>query len=206
VELLVVVVIIAILMSMLFPAIRFANEGGRKSKASTEIRQITTAVQAFYTEYGRYPFVEENRRPIDVAVGDAGIGLKIPNRELFYTLRAMDRGVNTDAAVNPRRVAYFQGNNASDPDHPHGFLTQSSKGSSEEMDCFFDPWGRQYCVAIDFSYDGRLKLAYADFAGENAPAAGVGAFSLGLDNSLGASGNQCYLRGDKLSDDVISWK
>ena len=65
--------------------------------------------------------------------------------------------------------------------------------------CYFDPWGCEYNVAFDYSYDGKLKVAYG---GEDNPRVSVGAFSLGLDRSLGASGNGKL---DK-ADDLASWK
>jgi prepilin-type N-terminal cleavage/methylation domain-containing protein len=205
VELLTVIAIIVILLGLLFPTIRVAKEGGRKARASAEVRRIAVAVQSFHTEYGRYPILPPSGRPgIDVAVGDECIGLKIRNRELFYSLRSMNAGMNTEFAVNPRKVVYFEGPNASDSEHPHdGFLTNAKDG--DQRDCYFDPWGREYCVAIDYSYDGILKLAYMDYSGDHAPRIGVGAFSLGADQSLGASGNMTTVDGKKTADDVISW-
>jgi prepilin-type N-terminal cleavage/methylation domain-containing protein len=206
IELLVVILIIAILMGLLLPVIHSVKEGGRKSQAAAEVARIVAAVQAFHMEYGRYPAVGPNGET-DIAVGDSGAGLKIPNRELFYTLRAIDAGVNTNAAVNRRRVVYFEGNDVSDPDHPRsGFLSESNCRRSAERDCYFDPWERQYCVAIDLSYDQKLKLCYSDFSGDNAPAVGVGAFSLGPDQLLGTRGNRYYVEGAKKSDDLISWR
>jgi len=208
IELLVVIGIIAILMTLLFPAIKVIKESGRKSQAASEVNRIAIAVQAFHTEYGRYPAVSfKGITKADMAVGDSGIGLRIPNRELFYTLRAIDAGINAGGVVNPRRVVFFEGNNVSDPDNPrNGFLSQSNGRRSAERDCYFDPWERQYCVAIDYSNDRKMKIRYADFTGENAPAIGVAAFSLGPDRSLGASGNLSYVKDGKKSDDLISWR
>jgi len=196
-----------VLLSLLFPAIKTIKESGKKARASAEVRRIVTAVESFRTEYGRYPLLPASGRPgIDVAVGAKCIGLKIRNRELFYTLRAIDAGINTEHAVNTRKVVYFEGPHVSDSDHPHdGFLTISK--DADERDCYFDPWGREYCVAIDYSYDGILKLAYMDYSGDHAPRIGVGAFSLGADQSLGASGNMATMDGatKQAADDVISW-
>ena len=207
IELLVVLAIVTILMGLLLPVVHSVKEGGRKSQAAAEVTRIVAAVQAFHLEYGRYPAVSATGK-MDIAVGDSGIGLRIPNRELFYTLRAIEAGVNTNAAVNRQRVVYFEGNDVSDPDHPrNGFLSQSVKSRrSAERDCYFDPWERQYCVALDLSYDQKVKLCYSDFCGDNAPAIGAGAFSLGPDQLLGARGNRFYVKGGKKSDDLISWR
>src|SRR4029078_3231934 len=118
---------------------------------------------------------------------------------------SMDAGINSDFAVNPRKVVYFEGPNVADPAHPqNGFLRCTNEG--DEQDCYFDPWGREYCVAINYSYDGTLKLAYTDYSGEHAPRIGVGAFLLGPDQSLCSSGNMAVVDGTKVSDDVISWQ
>ena len=215
VELLTVIAIIAVLMALLFPVIGRVKEGGRKSTAAGDVQRIVTAVHAFKAEYGKYPQLPvavpigrgASKGPVDVAVGDPGIGLSIPNRQLFYTLRAIEQGVNSSHQVNPRKVVFFDGKNVPDPDSPRsGFLTKNSRTHPAGYDCFFDPWERQYCIAIDYSYDDHLKLKYTDLSGENAPRLGVAAFSLGPDQSLGAQGNESYSKGKTTADDVISFR
>src|SRR5678816_2465308 len=184
-ELLTVITIIAVLMSLLFPAIRMVKESSKKALASGEVHRIATAVEAFHTEYGRYPLLPPAGRPgNDVAVGPRCIGMKIRNRELFYTLCSIDAGINSDFAVNPRKVVYFEGPNVSDAKNPKNGFLRGGSADGDERDCYFDPWGNEYCVAIDYSYDGTLKLAYMDYSGDHAPRVGVGAFSVGADQSL----------------------
>lgn len=205
VELLVVIAIIAILSGLLFPMINAVKESSRKAQAAGEVNRITVAVQAFYTEYGKYPSVRTGNIDVDTAVGDAAAGLKIPNRELFFSLCAVEKGVNTGAVMNPRRVVFFEGKEVADPDHPrNGFLSQSSERRSAEQDCYFDPWERQYCVAIDYSYDQKVKVRYASCGYE--PMVGVAAFSLGPDHSLGTRGSPSYSKGETKSDDLTSWR
>src|ERR1043166_6908161 len=55
IELLVVIAIIAILIGLLFPAFRGAQNQAKKVQVKNDLTQIVTAVNAFYTEYGRYP-------------------------------------------------------------------------------------------------------------------------------------------------------
>ena len=59
IELLVVITIIIILMGLLFPAFRGAQDQAKKAQAKNDLVQIVTAINAFYTEYGQYPCVAQ---------------------------------------------------------------------------------------------------------------------------------------------------
>src|SRR5438067_7180434 len=55
IELLVVIAIIAILLGFVFPVFQGVQDRAKKVQAKNDLTQIVTAVNAFYTEYGRYP-------------------------------------------------------------------------------------------------------------------------------------------------------
>src|SRR5438105_15366823 len=55
IELTVVMLIIATLAALLMTGASGAFERARKTQAKNDVIQIATAVNAFYTEYGRYP-------------------------------------------------------------------------------------------------------------------------------------------------------
>lgn len=55
IELMVVIGIIVILLSLAFPVFQGVLERTKKVQAKNDLTQIVTAVNAFYTEYGRYP-------------------------------------------------------------------------------------------------------------------------------------------------------
>ena len=55
IELLVVIAIIAILIGLLFPAFKAVQNQARQTQAKNDLTQIVNAVNAFYTDYGRYP-------------------------------------------------------------------------------------------------------------------------------------------------------
>ena len=55
IELLVVIVIIAVLMGLAFPVFSSIQNQAKKTQAKNDLTQIVTAVNAFYTEYGKYP-------------------------------------------------------------------------------------------------------------------------------------------------------
>src|SRR3954467_11448096 len=84
IELLVVISIIMVLMGLLFPAFRGAQDQAKKVQAKNDLTQIVTAVNAFYTEYGRYP---------TIAAADAaatyGAGGANPTSELLNELRGI---------------------------------------------------------------------------------------------------------------------
>src|SRR5438046_4854319 len=87
IELLVVIAIIALLMGLLFPAYRAVQNQARQTQAKNDLTQIVAAVNAFYTEYGKYPLV----------TADTTI---TSNADLFYSLRAVAFGANGGNAVN----------------------------------------------------------------------------------------------------------
>ena len=206
IELLVVIAIISILMGLLLPALAIVREQARRVQASQDVKNIVVAVKQYHTEYGTYPRVTEAAVEGDVLVGETDAKATIDNGALFDALRAIDRGPNANHALNPKRLIFIEGRAARDAAEPRaGF---ADKPESQKRGGFYDPWGRQYGVVIDADADHTLTVAeqYRDFAGENAPRAGVGAFSMGKDGKLGTKGDALFRKGTTTSDDVISWQ
>src|SRR4026207_2392887 len=92
IELLVVIGIIAILVGLLFPAFKAVQTQARETQAKNDLTQIVNAVNAFYTDYGKYPLVTA-----DAIYGPAAN----PNNTLFNVLRAQD------ATNNPRQIVFI---------------------------------------------------------------------------------------------------
>src|SRR5437868_13081551 len=92
IELLIVISIIVILMGLLFPAFKGVQDQAKRTQAKNDLTQIVTAVNAFYTEYGRYP----------VVTADAIItSSSTPNQcDIISSLRAVSQCANTNNAVN----------------------------------------------------------------------------------------------------------
>jgi prepilin-type N-terminal cleavage/methylation domain-containing protein len=210
IELLTVIAIIAILMGLLFPAIGTIKESARKTQAKNDVTNIVAAVKQYYTEYGKFPPVQEGAAATetDTAVGEEEAGVVADNSALFNTLRSIPQGLNAnpDYKYNPRRIVFFEGKAATDPAAPRAGFSDSEQATKKG--CFYDPWGKQYCVVIDTNYDNVIKLdeQYNDFGSNNAPRVGVGVFSLGKDGKLGTKGDKTYRKGTTNSDDVISWQ
>src|SRR6476619_6572558 len=87
IELLVVIAIIAILIGLLFPAFKAVQNQARQVQAKNDLTQIVNAVNAFYTDYGKYP----------LATDDSTI---TNNSGLMYTLRADPTPVNGNPNAN----------------------------------------------------------------------------------------------------------
>src|SRR3989440_7982230 len=80
IELLVVIAIIAILIGLLFPAFKAVQNQARQTQAKNDLTQIVNAVNAFYTDYGKYPIAASGA---DVIYGPGGTA----NNALFNELQ-----------------------------------------------------------------------------------------------------------------------
>ncbi len=211
IELLVVITIIAILMGLLFPAINIVKEQARKAEAKAAVTQVAAAVKQYYNEYGKYPIGDLTVNDDDLVYGETGNS----NELLFNILRCVKLD-SFSTNPNPRRIVFFEGKTASNPDAPRGgfVASDSSKGTPNS---FVDPWGKQYVVVIDANYDNVIKkLPHLDFQGEGKePLTGVAVYSLGKDGDFGFSAASAssekatkgkHRDGSKVSDDLVSWQ
>src|SRR2546428_8496360 len=172
IELLIVIAIIAILIGLLFPAFSAVQDQAKRTQAKNDLTQIVSAVNAFYTEYGKYPLVAA-----DTIYGPAGTA----NDGLFYTLRAVALGANALDVANPRKIVFINPPDVKDPANPRsgiGALTGTGPGQ------YFDPWGKPYDVEIDGGYDNTVANPYTANAGTT-PSLQIGVIAW----SLGADGN-----------------
>jgi prepilin-type N-terminal cleavage/methylation domain-containing protein len=188
IELLVVMAIIAILIGLLFPAFRAVQDQAKRTQAKNDLTQIVNAVNAFYTDYGKYP----------LATDDSTI---TNNADLFYTLRAVSAGANLNNVVNPRQIVFINPPSVKDTANP-----RSGIGSDGQ---YYDPWGPTagkpesgiYHLRIDGNYNNQIANPYAADTGAGPLTLGIGviAWSFGKD---GTQGNANF----NASDDVISWQ
>ena len=189
IELLVVIAIIAILIGLLFPAFRAVQNQAKQTQAKNDLTQIVNAVNAYYTDYGKYPLVTA-----DTIYGPAGT----PNNLLFNELRA-----TATATQNPRQIVFINPPYVKTPANSRsGIATQATtiNGISVAINDYVDPWGTPYNVAIDGGYDNQLTNPYTanTGAGPSPLAIGVIAWSRGRDQVQGTDFSA--------SDDVISWQ
>ena len=202
IELLVVIAIIAILIGLLFPAFRAVQNQAKQTQAKNDLTQIVNAVNAFYTDYGKYPLVTADNTII-------GATTPFPNNnsDLFYTLRAQPFGANLANAMNPRAIVFINPpyvKNDTGGQRRSGVSQNTPAGDGR----YYDPWGTPYLVEIDGGYDNQVANPYNanTGAGPSPLTVGVIAWSLGSDNA----GATIAGAGDKntgvYADDVISWQ
>ena len=195
-ELLLVIVIIVILVGLAFPVFQGVLDRARNLQAKNDVTQIVTAVNAFYTEYGKYPLVTA-----DTIYGPGGTS----SADLFYSLRAVALGANAPVngvpAINTRQIVFISPPDVKNPANPRlGIGTTTGAGQ------YYDPWGTPYLVEIDGDYDNQIANPYTANAGATPLRIGVIAWSLGKDKA----GATAAASGDKKTgtykDDVISWQ
>jgi len=182
IELLIVIAIIAILIGLLFPAFKGVQDQARRTQAKNDLTQIVTAVNAFYTEYGRYPTTATT----DAAATYGPGGSTTENGGLFSELRA------TSTTLNARQIVFISPPDAKDQNNPRSGIKTSTGG-------YYDPWGSEYAVALDADYNNQVVNPYTSNAGATPNLQnGVIAWSIGKDGVQGTD--------FKASDDVISWQ
>jgi prepilin-type N-terminal cleavage/methylation domain-containing protein len=196
IELLVVIAIIAILIGLLFPAFRAVQDQAKRTQAKNDLTQIVNAVNAYYTEYGKYPLPSGTTG--DFTFGPGGNSNPPANSELIYTLRAVNAGtMNLNNAANPRIIVFISPPYVKDDTSP---LTRRS-GVSPSNGNYYDPWGTPYDVEIDGGYNNAISpnpYTPDTGAGPSPLNLGVIAWSLGKNGTQGTDFNA--------SDDVISWQ
>ncbi len=196
IELLVVIAIIAVLIGLLFPAFRAVQNQAKQTQAKNDLTQIVNAVNAYYTDYGKYPLVTAD------AIISGTTASPNNNSDLFYTLRAQPFGANLANAMNLRAIVFIN-----PPYVKNDTAGQRRSGVSQTDGRYYDPWGTPYLVEIDGNYDNAVANPYTANAGP-APnlSTGVIAWSLGSDQA----GATTAAAGDKntgvYADDVISWQ
>ncbi len=190
IELLVVIAIIAVLAGLAFPVFQGVIDRAKKVQAKNDVTQIVTAVNAFYTEYGKYPLTPNPPADTTYALSSA------TNDKLFNELR------NVSASENTRGIVFLSPPQVKDSNSPRS-------GISGANNQYYDPWGTPYFVRLDTDYDNFVDNPYSSNAGAGknpsgviAVQAGAIAWSLGKDKS-GGTGDK---NAGNAADDVISWQ
>jgi len=186
IELIVVIAVITILMALLFPAFQSVQDQAKRTQAKNDLTQIVTAVNAFYTEYGKYPLTAT----VETTFGPGGSPLT--NETLLNPLRGLD------TTLNPRQIIFISPPDVKDKTSPRSGIGTDTTNIGQ----LFDPWGQNYVVRIDADYNNQVANPYTQNAGAPNLQLGVIAWSLGKDVG-GGSGDK---KAGTSDDDVISWQ
>jgi len=136
IELLIVIAIIGILMSLLFPAVNSAIDAARKAQAKNDAVQIATAITAYETEYGYLPTRPTSDVTIPAAASAAG--------DIISILA----NLNSPNADNPRGIVFIEVNDVTNKKGKSGL-----RGGN-----FVDPWGNPYQITLDGGYNNRVTV------------------------------------------------
>jgi type II secretory pathway pseudopilin PulG len=201
IELLVVISIIIILMGLLFPAFRGVQDQAKRTQAKNDLTQIVTAVNAFYTEYGKYPVADSDQ--------GAEKTFSTTNKQLLDILQSIPGNdpSPTDPTANKyntRRIVFLQ-----PPAVKDDTAGSRRSGVSAADGNYYDPWATVYRIRIDSDYDNQVANPYSSSggAGPDPTRQGIIAWSFGKDAALGNNGNNVFRSASGVqSDDVISWQ
>jgi prepilin-type N-terminal cleavage/methylation domain-containing protein len=184
IELLVVILIVAVLMGLAFPVFQGVQNSAKKTQAKNDLTQIVTSVNAFYTEYGKYPLPAS-------ASGDGYPAVGASSKAILDALRGLD------PVLNPRQIVFISPPDAKDQ-------TNSRSGIKSSDGQFYDSWGMPYALSIDADYDNQVPNPYGanTGAGPEKIRQGTIAWSVGKDKGIGKTGDGKFTS----SDDVISWQ
>jgi prepilin-type N-terminal cleavage/methylation domain-containing protein len=212
IEMIVVMLIIATLAALLMGAATSAFDRARRTQAKNDVIQIVTAVNAFYTEYGRYPVtVTDPTKDAFFGSGSTPAGSTAYPPGNVVLLNVL-RNITTDPnalALNPRQIVFLSPGGAKNTVPPRG-------GIATIDNCYYDPWGSQYAIVIDTNYDNTITNPYSDVDGSAGTVplrVGAIAYSYGKNGQLGGgaalsssfapeSGSVGQFKG---SSDIYSW-
>ena len=159
IELLVVISIIAVLASLLLPALSKARIKAKVAEGRVQARDIVNAISTYKADYNRMPTT--NTGPNDVTYGFQGSGFNpnnsavltgLPNnRDVVAVLGDLERfrngvvTINNGHVLNPKKQVYLD---FKDSAGANGTRNVGTDG------VYRDPFGRPYVISMDSNYDG----------------------------------------------------
>ena len=217
IELLVVIVIISVLAGLAFPVFQSVQNSAKKTQAKNDVTQIVTAVNAFYTEYGKYPTTAPTTTDTFFgATTDAvpsGAAAAGQNDLVLDVLRNNTAGSNGPSvtALNPRGIAFLELRAINNSSAPKAGVVANGGSGAGRAGVFYDPWGSEYRILIDTTYDNSLNNPYTDTPGGTNISTGVAVWSVGKNGTLGGGATGAGTEPGSVntyrsSGDVISWQ
>jgi len=144
VELLGVLLVLALLIGLVLPAVRLVQRSAEKRRAGAEATALAQAVMHYRQEYGHWPYAETLEPDTN---GAAALVAGIPNDDMPEWLSAPDKGALpqmvfeqallidalTNALTNPRAIPFLE--------IPDDCLDAAGR--------FVDPWRQPYVIVMD---------------------------------------------------------
>jgi prepilin-type N-terminal cleavage/methylation domain-containing protein len=201
IELLSVIGIIAVLVALLFPAIKSALIKAEVTRAQSGISNLSTALRAYYTEYGKWPVTDTAYSSYIIDQNFVallgGANPATPPIPTGYTYN------NYSGNFGPIGTAIFNGN-------PRGIHFLDFKASDLDVGgTYIDPWKHPYYVRFDYTY---ADLVEDPFTGNGSAlktnlSAGFLIWSSGPDNLYDNYGDSlpAYTISPVNVDNVKSW-
>lgn len=143
VELLVVIGIIAILASLLLPAMNAAMRRADISRAKHDMAGIASAIKAYFSEYGMWPTPDTNGNQDHTFVGKEGA--------TTGPIRFQSQIMTILTTNNPRKIVFLE--------IPKDSLVGTDRKGQNYVasdNFFLDPWGNPYIIVMDSDYDNQI--------------------------------------------------
>ena len=187
IELLVVISIIAILASMLLPALASAKQKVKVAQAKTEIGNLAQAITAYYSKYSRYPAAKPARDSVNDQCPDftygtlhnhEGLGATLMRNKKNFPLADIrnvgNKGYqasNAEVIAILRDLETFRENNGATrtvnvghSQNPQREVFLNVKDVSDKKlggvgpdGVYRDPWGNPYIITVDLNYDNKCR-------------------------------------------------
>lgn len=142
IELLVVIGIIALLASLIFPAISMVKENARKTQAKAMATNLVMAIKQYETTYGLLPV-----KSTDVTN---------PTHEVLKDDATYDLLIELLSRVNGPGSWDGTNGSASDPGNVRKTRFLEVPSTYDVHHAYVDPWGNRFRVGIDANYDKKV--------------------------------------------------